>query len=207
MSENRPEKGSLTVVSGFSGAGKGTIMKALLSRYEGYALSVSMTTREPREGEANGREYFFVSQEEFDRTIEEGGFLEYAKYVKHSYGTPRRYVEDQIAAGKDVLLEIEVQGAMQILKKMPEANTVFVTTPSAEELKKRLRGRGTETEESVAGRLARAVEETEFIPYYQHLLVNDDLDEAVGKLHALIQDSKKRQAFVEQFREDLKNIG
>ena len=109
MTEKKPLKGSLTVVSGFSGAGKGTLMRELLKNHDCYALSVSMTTRAPREGEVNGREYFFVTQEEFDQTIQENGFLEYAGYVNHSYGTPRRYVEEQIAAGKDVLLEIEVQ--------------------------------------------------------------------------------------------------
>ncbi len=205
MTEKKTLKGSLTVVSGFSGAGKGTLMRELLKNHDCYALSVSMTTRAPREGEVNGREYFFVTQEEFDQTIQKNGFLEYAGYVNHSYGTPRRYVEEQIAAGKDVLLEIEVQGAMQILKAMPEANTVFVITPSAEELRRRLIGRGTETAESVAGRLARAVEESEYIPFYQHLLVNDNLEEAAERLHALIQESKEERAFVEQFRKELRS--
>ena len=143
------EKGSLIVVSGFSGAGKGTLMKELLREYDNYVLSVSMTTRDPRPGEEHGREYFFVTMEEFGRTVEEDGLLEYATYVGNRYGTPRAYVEEQLDRGKDVLLEIEVQGGMQIRQKFPEAILLFVVTPSAEELKNRLSMRKTETEEQI----------------------------------------------------------
>ena len=191
--------GSLTVVSGFSGAGKGTLMKELLGRYDNYALSVSMTTRTPREGEVNGREYFFVTQEEFDREVEAGGLLEHAGYVNHSYGTPRRYVEEKMAEGKDVVLEIEVQGARQVKEKFPGANFIFVITPSAEVLRQRLKGRGSEDEETIRGRLLRAVEEAEEIPMYDFILVNDDLSEAVQQLHESIQTAKTRPAAMKEF--------
>ena len=131
-------KGILTVVSGFSGAGKGTVMKRLLESKGNYALSISVTTREPRKGEADGREYFFRTKEEVKKMIREDQLLEYAKYVDHYYGTPRKYVEDKLAEGKDVILEIEIQGALQIKKKVPEAVLVFITPPSMEELKRRL---------------------------------------------------------------------
>ena len=139
-------KGILTVVSGFSGSGKGTIMKELLKRYEGqYALSVSATTRNPREGEVDGREYFFRTREEFEQMIAEDALVEYARYVGNYYGTPRAYVEEQLEAGKDVILEIEIQGALKVKEKFPDTLLLFVTPPSAEELKNRLVGRGTET--------------------------------------------------------------
>ena len=138
-------QGILAVVSGFSGAGKGTLMKELLRRYDNYALSISATTRSPREGEVDGREYFFVSKERFQQMIEEGSLVEYAQYVNHYYGTPKEYVMRQMAQGKDVILEIEIQGALKVKKRFPEALLLFVTPPSAEELCRRLVGRGTET--------------------------------------------------------------
>jgi len=132
------ERGILTVVSGFAGSGKGTLMRELTSRYDNYALSVSATTRDPRPGEKEGREYFFKSTEEFKEMIETDAFIEYAQYVNHYYGTPREYVEAQLRDGKDVILEIEIQGALQVKKKFPETLLLFVTPPSAEILKKRL---------------------------------------------------------------------
>ena len=149
-------RGILTVVSGFSGAGKGTLMKRLMEEYDNYALSISVTTRDPRPGEEDGVSYFFRTEEEFDRMVEEDAFLEYARYVKHSYGTPKAYVEEQLDAGKDVLLEIEIQGALQVKEKRPDTLLVFITPPTAEELERRLRGRGTETEEVIKGRMERA---------------------------------------------------
>ena len=137
------EKGILIVVSGFSGSGKGTIMKELLKKYENYALSISATTRNPRVGEENGREYFFKSVEEFEKMIAKDELIEYAKYVDNYYGTPREYVEEQMKAGKDVILEIEIQGALKVREKFPDALLLFVTPPSAQELKKRLVNRGT----------------------------------------------------------------
>ena len=128
------QKGVLAVVSGFSGAGKGTLMKTLLRDHESYALSISATTRQPREGEVDGREYFFLSREKFEQMIAEDAFIEYAQYVGNYYGTPKKYVEDCLTAGKDVILEIEVQGAMNVKKLFPDAVTIFVAPPSAAEL-------------------------------------------------------------------------
>ncbi len=198
------KKGSLTVVSGFSGAGKGTIMKALLKKYDSYMLSISCTTRKPREGEQDGREYFFISQEEFDRKIREDELLEHAGYVDHSYGTPRAFVEEQIAAGKDVLLEIEVQGAAIVKEKCPDAILLFVVPPSAEELEKRLVGRGTEAADVVKERLWQASREINEIDKYDLLIVNDDLDEAVETVHNAIQTLKytpeRQRSFIREMR-------
>ena len=180
-------KGILVVVSGFSGAGKGTVMKRLLEKYDDYALSVSVTTRAPRPGEEDGIAYFFRSREEFEQLIREDALIEYAQYVENYYGTPRSYVEEQLSAGRNVILEIEIQGARKIKKKFPEAVLVFVTAPSMEVLKERLVGRGTETAEVIHQRLARAAQEAEGVDEYDYVLVNDQLDEAVDKLHGIIQ--------------------
>ena len=134
------KKGNLVIISGFSGAGKGTVVKGLMARYDCYALSVSATTRAPREGEVNGREYFFKTREEFEKMIRQDALYEYAQYVSNYYGTPKAYVQEQLDAGKDVILEIEVQGALKVKEKNPKALLLFVTPPSAEELKKRLQG-------------------------------------------------------------------
>ena len=140
------QRGILIVVSGFSGAGKGTLMKELMKRYEEtYALSVSATTRNPREGEVDGREYFFKTTEEFEKMIAKEELIEYARYVENYYGTPRTYVEQQLEAGKDVILEIEIQGALKVKERFPDTLLLFVTPPSAKELRRRLVGRGTET--------------------------------------------------------------
>ena len=179
-------KGVLAVVSGFSGAGKGTVMKALLKEYDDYALSISVTTRSPRPGEEDGREYFFRTREEVEKMITEDQLLEYAEYVGNYYGTPRFYVEDMLARGKNVILEIELQGAMQIKQKNPEAVLVFITPPSFEELKNRLIGRGTETEEVINSRLARAAEEAEEMDKYDYIVVNDQVEDCVHCLHQII---------------------
>ena len=185
-------KGILVVVSGFSGAGKGTVMKRLMEKYDDYALSVSATTRKPRPGEEDGREYFFRTRDEFEKLIEEDALLEYAQYVENYYGTPRSYVEEQLQAGRNVILEIEIQGAMKIKKKIPEALLVFVTPPTVEELERRLTGRGTETAQVIADRLARAGEEAKGMDQYDYILVNDDLDTCVEELHHLIQSQHAR---------------
>ena len=151
-------KGILTVVSGFSGAGKGTVMKELLKRYDNYALSISATTRDPRPGEEDGREYFFKSVEEFEKMIAQDELIEYAKYVNNYYGTPKEYVMQQLEEGKDVILEIEIQGALKVKEKYPDTLLLFVTPPGARELKERLVGRGTETMEVIESRMKRAVE-------------------------------------------------
>ena len=203
-------KGVLTVVSGFSGSGKGTIMKALLKKYDNYALSISATTRSPREGERNGREYFFKTKEEFQRLIEEDQLIEYAQYVENYYGTPREYVERCLDEGKDVILEIEVQGARKIKEKIPEAVLIFVTPPSAKELRARLVGRGTESMKVIESRLNRANEEAVVMPDYDYLLVNDDLEQCVEDMHGIIQAErckmKRNEEFQTKIKEELKEF-
>ena len=204
------ERGILAVVSGFSGAGKGTIMKGLMNRYDNYALSISATTREPREGEVHGREYFFVSEEEFEDMIREDRLIEYARYVDHYYGTPKDYVMSQMEAGKDVILEIEIQGALKLKEKFPETLLIFVAPPSAEELKRRLVNRGTETADVIDARMKRACEEAEQMDRYDYLLINDEIDRCVEELNSLIQGQHRRmtlqEGFVSQMKQELKNI-
>ena len=204
------QQGILAVVSGFSGAGKGTLMKELLKRYDNYALSISATTRSPREGEADGREYFFISQERFQQMIEEDRLIEYAQYVNHYYGTPKDYVMQQMAQGKDVILEIEIQGALKVKKRFPDALLLFVTPPSAEELCRRLVGRGTETLEVINARLRRAAEEASGMEAYDYLLINDEIDRCVEEMHNLIQLQHRRTAFhldfLNHMREELRHL-
>ena len=185
-------KGVLTVVSGFSGAGKGTVMKRLLEKYENYALSISVTTRKPREGERDGIEYFFRTREEVEAMIQEDQLLEHAEYVGNYYGTPRFYVEDMLSQGKNVILEIEIQGAMKIKEKIPEAVLVFVTPPTIEELRSRLIGRGTETADVIASRLRRAAEESEGMNNYDYILINDQVEDCVDQLHQIILSERCR---------------
>ncbi len=204
------QKGILMVLSGFSGAGKGTLVKQLIQKYDNYALSVSMTTREPREGERDGVEYFFTTRERFEEAIVQNGLVEHALYCGNYYGTPRAYVEEQLAAGKNVILEIEIQGALKIKKKFPESLLVFVTPPSAEELRRRLEGRGSETPEAVARRLARAAEESEGIEAYDYIVVNDKLEECVEELHRLVEASRRApvrsQDLITKIRDELKGF-
>ena len=202
------KEGILIVVSGFSGAGKGTIMKALLERYDNYALSISATTRNPRPGEEEGKAYFFKTTEEFEKMIAKEDLIEYAMYVGNYYGTPKAYVEEQLCAGKDVILEIEIQGALKVKEKFPNTLLLFVTPPSAEELRKRLEGRGTETREVIDGRMKRAIEEAEYMDQYDYLVVNDELDVCVEEMHHLIQGEHERcfrnQTFIEHMKRELK---
>lgn len=202
------KEGILIVVSGFSGAGKGTIMKALLERYDNYALSISATTRNPRPGEEEGKAYFFKTTEEFEKMIAKDDLIEYAMYVGNYYGTPKAYVEEQLRAGKDVILEIEIQGALKVKEKFPNTLLLFVTPPSAEELRKRLEGRGTETQEVIDGRMKRAIEEAEYMNQYDYLVVNDELDVCVEEMHHLIQGEHERcfrnQTFIEHMKRELK---
>lgn len=190
-------KGILMVISGFSGAGKGTLVKKLLSEYDNYALSISMTTRGPREGEQDGREYFFRTREQFEENIAKNGFIEYAQYCGNYYGTPKAYVEEQMQAGKDVILEIEIQGAMKIKEQFPESLLLFVTPPSAEELQKRLVGRGTETADVIAQRLSRAYEESEGMDAYDYIVVNDDLDVCAAEVQKFVKRRKMNRPVVE----------
>lgn len=204
-------KGILTVVSGFSGAGKGTIMKELLKKYpEDYALSVSATTRAPRPGETDGVEYFFRTREAFEEMIAADALIEYAQYVGNYYGTPRAYVEEQLAAGKNVILEIEIQGALKIKEKFPDSLLLFVTPPSAAELKNRLVGRGTETIDVIESRLRRAGEEAEGIEAYDYLVVNDVLMDAVEEVHQMIKNEHCRVSrslpAIQEMRSQLKNF-
>ena len=190
------KKGILVVASGFSGAGKGTIMKKLMSEHcENYALSISATTRAPRPGEAHGVDYFFITTEEFEAMIEHDELVEYAKYVSNYYGTPRAYVEEQLNAGKNVILEIEIQGALKIKEKFPDTVLMFITAPSAEELKNRLIGRGTETQEVIDARLSRAYEESLGVENYDYLVVNDDLEECVALVNEIIYKEGEKDTF------------
>lgn len=210
MVSQMKREGLLIVVSGFSGAGKGTLMKKLLETYDNYALSISMTSRNPRPGEEDGKAYFFATREEFERKIAEDGFIEHAEYCGNYYGTPADYVKSQMAAGKDVILEIEIQGAMEVKKKYPNALLLFVCPPSAGELKNRLVGRGTETAEVIAQRMSRATEEAKGIEHYEYIVVNDTLDECVKEMHEIVQAAHNTQArneaFIQQIREELKEF-
>ncbi|MDR1800479.1 MAG: guanylate kinase [Lachnospiraceae bacterium] len=180
-------RGVLAVVSGFSGAGKGTLMKELVNRYHNYALSISATTRDPRDGEMEGREYFFKTHEEFEKMIAQEEFIEYAMYVDHYYGTPREYVERHLNDGDDVILEIEMQGALTVKKKFPEAILLFIVAPSLSELKARLGKRGTESIAVIEARLKRALEEADVTDSYDYIIVNDDLEACVKEVHSIIQ--------------------
>lgn len=203
-------KGILIVVSGFSGAGKGTLMKRLVQDYDNYALSVSMTTRAPRPGETEGKEYFFVSRQEFEDRISDNALVEYASYCDNYYGTPREYVEEQLNQGKDVILEIEIQGALKVKEKFKSALLLFVMPPSAMELKKRLEGRGTETPEVIMKRLNRAAEEAEGIEKYDYIVVNDELEACVEQMHKIIQAAHdtpaRNEEFINNMRKELEDF-
>ena len=194
----------LVVISGFSGSGKGTLMKGLMENYDYYSLSISATTRAPRSGEEEGREYFFVDKERFLGMIQNGELLEYARYVDNYYGTPKSYVEQELAKGKDVILEIEMQGALKIKAKYPDSVLVFITPPTVEELIRRLRNRGTETEDVISKRLEKAAMEAEGIEAYDYILVNDNLDKTVKHLNYLIQDQHMRVSNQIKFLEEIR---
>ena len=201
------DRGVLTVISGFSGAGKGTLVKKLISEYDNYSLSISMTTRAPRDGEKDGVDYFFIDRAAFERNISEGRMLEYAEYVGNYYGTPREYVEKQLGQGRDVILEIEYLGAFQVKKMLPEALLLFVTPPRATELLRRLRGRNTETEDKIRDRMKRAIEEADIVDKYEYILLNDDIDICVRQTHEIIQNAKysvsRNAAFIQEIKKEL----
>jgi guanylate kinase len=189
------EKGILVVISGFSGSGKGTLMKKLIEEYGAdYALSVSATTRSPRPGEEDGKDYFFVTKDRFEEMIQADALVEYAQYVENYYGTPKQYVFDQLDVGKNVILEIEIQGALKIRQQFPDTRLLFVTAPDAETLRNRLIGRGTESEEVVSKRLSRAVEESRGMEEYDYLVINDDLEECTKQLHSIIMNERNSQS-------------
>lgn len=203
-------KGILVVVSGFSGAGKGTLMRELVKAYDNYALSVSMTTRKPRPGEKDGREYFFVDTKAFEKKIEEAGLIEYASYCGNYYGTPKEYVDKCLSQGKDVILEIEIQGALRVKEKFPETLLLFVMPPSVKELERRLKSRGTESPEVIKERLKRAGEEAEGIEKYDYIVINDRLEECVKRMHALISGAHsapfRNEEFIEIIRTQLREL-
>ena len=199
------KKGVLLVVSGFAGSGKGTIMKELLAKYDNYALSISATTRAPRPGEAEGVHYFFKTHEEFEKMIENDELLEHAQYVGNYYGTPKAYVEKQLDAGKDVILEIDVQGGLNVRRVYPDAMLIFVLPPDVKEIKRRLEKRGTESEEVIKKRMERGRDEAEIITQYDYLMVNDDLDECVKRLHYTVQSARCTVKRNLDFIEDIKN--
>lgn len=204
------DKGILLVISGFAGTGKGTLVQRLREQYDNYALSVSATTRAPRENEIDGVHYFFRTREEFEEMISRDEFYEYACYVGNYYGTPKEYVRSQREAGKDVILEIEIQGALKIKEQFPDTLLLFMVPPDAATLEERLRGRGTETEETIRKRLSRAVEEAEYIEQYDYLIVNDDLETCVQQTHEIIQGEHRRVSrsgeFLQKLRTDLERF-
>ena len=178
-------KGKLLVLSGPSGAGKSTVVSKLMERRGDVCFSVSATTRAPRPGEQDGVNYFFVTRERFEEMVRTGELLEHAEYVGNCYGTPRAYVEQRLEAGYNVILDIEVQGARQVMEAAPEAVLVFLIPPTLAELERRLRARGTESDEVIRGRLERAKEECRS-DFYRYIVINDDADTAAKELDALI---------------------
>ena len=203
-------RGSLIVLSGFAGVGKGTVLKSLFETHEGYAYSVSATTREPRPGEVDGVHYFFISKERFEQMIANDELLEYACYVDNYYGTPKAYVDSKLEDGFDVILEIEVQGALNIKKKVPDAILIYMLPPSAVTLRDRLTGRGTETPDVIRKRMERAAEEAVGVEQYDYIVVNDDADECAQELNSLIRAQRHRtgsnKAFIRMIQEDLKRL-
>ena len=201
-------KGLLLVVSGPSGAGKGTICKALLNKNDQIKLSVSATTRKPRNGEVHGVNYFFIEKEEFTKMIENGEFLEYAQIYDNFYGTPKAAIIECLEKGQDVILEIEMQGARQIKEVYPEGVFIFVLPPSLEELKSRIVGRGTETQEELEKRFSCAFEEINQIVNYDYFIVNEDIEKSVSDVEAIICAEKNKVTryknnIIDKFKEEL----
>lgn len=188
------EKGRLIVVSGPSGAGKSTVVFKAINGRDKMCFSTSVTSRKPRPGEVDGREYFFIDAARFEQMVQNDELLEHAVYVGNYYGTPRKFVEDKLSAGESVFLDIEVQGARQVKEKMPDAIMIFLIPPSLGELKKRLESRGTETKETIKGRLARAREEYAEADFYDYIVVNDDIDSAANELLSILTAEKCRFA-------------
>ncbi|MBE3592747.1 MAG: guanylate kinase [Thermoanaerobacter sp.] len=189
---SKKKKGLLIVLSGPSGAGKGTICKALMEKENNLKLSISATTRQPRSGEIEGKNYFFKSEEEFEKMIENDSFLEWAKVYGHYYGTPKDFVIKNLEEGNDVVLEIDIQGALKIKEKFPEGVFIFILPPSMEELKNRIKKRGTETEEEIIKRFKSAYVELNYVSRYNYVVINDSVEEAVEKIRAIIIAEKCR---------------
>lgn len=193
MNKRLSKKGLLVVYSGFSGVGKGTIMKEMLKREETFRLSVSATTRAPRPGEVDGREYYFITKEKFLKMIDNDEFLEYAQYADNYYGTPKKAVEDMLNEGYNVFLEIEVQGGLQIMEKCPDCLSIFIVPPSLEVLEQRLRGRGTETEEVIEKRMKAALVEQEYTSRYDFVVENDIVEKTVDDIINIVKKEKEKE--------------
>ncbi len=204
------KRGLLLVVSGPSGAGKGTVCSEILRKHPEFFLSVSATTRAPRPGEIDGKNYYFITKEEFQKRIENDGFIEWAEFCGNFYGTPKSSVEKLLSEGKDVILEIEVQGALKVKEAFSEAILFFVLPPDPKELKNRLTGRGTETEEVIKARLNQAIWELSQSPKYSYILLNDEVELAVERFMRVVETEKyaiERNAdFTEMFKGELKKI-
>lgn len=200
------EKGILFILSGPSGVGKGTVRSKLFQQDTDLQYSISMTTRGMRQGETDGVDYFYKSKTEFENLIENNQLLEYAQYVDNYYGTPRAYVEETLQKGKDVFLEIEVQGALQVKQTFPEGVFIFLFPPSLEELKNRIVNRGTESQELVINRLKEARKEIEMMDAYDYVVVNDEVDKAVNKVQAIIKSEHcKRERIEKQYKKILED--
>ena len=191
MRKRKP--GKLFIVSGPSGSGKSTVLREVFARRTRMFFSVSATTRGPREGEKDGVDYYFVTKEEFKKMIEGGQLLEHAQYVGNYYGTPKAPVEEKLREGNDVVLDIEVQGAEQVKRKAPEAVSIFLLPPSLEELERRLRGRGTESDEKIRSRLERAASEMKLAPNYDFNVVNDNVEEAADEILRIMRRATHRR--------------
>ncbi len=200
---NKSDKGLLIVFSGPSGCGKGTLVSALLAKRNDTVLSVSVTTRAPRPGEIDGYHYFFRSREEVEKMIQNDELLEFAEYSGNYYGTPRAAVEEQLNAGKNVILEIEVQGAEKVMSHCDDYVSVFLAVPSIQELESRLRGRGTESEERITQRMSAAIREISCAEKYQYLVLNDDISLAVERLNTIIDAEKMRVTRNKNILEDM----
>lgn len=196
------DKGLLIVISGPSGAGKGTLCKAILNKHSELNISVSMTTRQPRAAECDGINYFFVNREKFENMIANNQFLEYACVYDNYYGTPREYVESLINQGKDVILEIDIQGALKVKKVYKEGVFIFIMPPSMEELKNRIKKRGSETEESLVKRFKAAYKEINYVSKYNYMVINDTVESAVEKIESIIVAEKCR---VDRYKDKIFN--
>lgn len=199
------ERGLLIVLSGPSGVGKGTVRKAIFSQPDTkFQYSISMTTRKPREGEVDGVDYFFKSREEFEQLIKENKLLEWAEYVGNYYGTPIDYVESTLQEGKDVFLEIEVQGALQVRKAFPEGLFIFLAPPSLKELKNRIVTRGTETDDLILNRMKVAKEEIEMMDAYDYVVENDQVELACDRINSIvIAEHCKRERVAKRYKKML----
>ncbi len=208
VSYTMKKQGILTIISGFSGVGKGTIVNRLMEKYPAeYCLSISATTRAPRVGDVDGVNYFFLTREQFESMIESDELLEYAQYVNNYYGTPKKFVVDKLNEGINVILEIEMQGALKIKEQYPDTLLIFVAPEEASVLEARLRGRGTETEEQIINRLKRAAEEAVYMKDYEYIVINDELERAVDEIHQIITNEHdkviRRKDFINNLSKDL----